>query len=222
MGAMHWSLRDDRVIIVADTLMTTTDGAPAAFVATVHPVPHLATIICGKGESGLISGWAHEVANRYLVDDFDALVALAPAGLRSIWADRGLDGWAGPSTVVMFGWSVRRQMITGFAFRSVDRFLPDMLPYGVRLCPTPPGGVIPARLATARDPTDLLLSLAQRQHDEARAAPAGDGVAIGGDIMRHALSLDFEGNPVLTSSRLRRLQTRAEDFARAIRAMTGE
>lgn len=216
MTAINFILSPGAVVVLTDTLMTDDEGRPAAFVSKAYPIPHLLTIISGRGTSELIAGWAFDVACRTLAADFDVLVDLAPEALASRWA--ALDGKRTPTTTVYaFGWSPDEARVVGYAFRSGSDFEPERLEDGRRCAP---GLSDPDRhMAALGEDGSIrgLLDVMTAAAEESRATPDDpERCHIGGEVVMNSIMLDDDNNVEMISQIIHHFDDRDEQYADAL------
>lgn len=216
MTAINFDLQPELLVLFADTLMTDLEGQPAAFVTKAYPIPHLSTIITGRGSSNLIAEWAFEISCRTLVSDFDMLVEMAQPMLQRGWA--GQEGQRpDSSTVFVFGWSATQGQIEGYAFRSGTGFEPELLEYGRRCCPGLEDTAKADAIFEASSTVGGLMQIMIAAADENR--PLQDPAAkcfIGGEMVMHTLSVIDEGPVQLSSAVVHHFPDRDSDYASAL------
>lgn len=202
MTAVNSYLSPGAVVVMTDTLCTG-DTGPAMFVAKVWPLPHISTLISGRGSLELIAWWAMRASTAYLVADFDMLVGFTTDALAERWAE--MEGNRPESTTVFcWGWSGDQGRFAGYAFRSGTGFAPEPLEDGTRYAP---GLADEVRAAEIREGSlnpivamrDMMIAAA----DEGRAAPdAADRCWIGGEIVAWTMTVPEDDGPISTHSQI--------------------
>jgi len=221
MTALVWSLQATELVVLADTLMTTGDGRPAAFVQKIHPLPHLGIVISGRGDGELIALLASYIGYRMLARGYDTLIDFVPDMLRekasSLWA--GLDGDPpGTTSVFLWGWSAKAQRICGSAFRSGSDFEPEAMQDGTVTAP----GVDDLNLMAAMkgdNPLKAMVDLMREQYRQARAEPFGARCHIGGDIMIQVMTAAEDGVCAFQGQRVHRFDTYEDEYEQALDLM---
>jgi hypothetical protein len=178
MSSLVFYVDAEQTLVATDTLATTPDGNPVMFTSKAFIVPHLQIIICGIGISGFARMWSFEVNDRMIVRGIDNLDYHTPKALSSLW-DKYRNEYSIPSnlitTVYHFGFSEEDGLIHAYAYRSVNDFKSERLPYGVRVKPE----CKPSD--TAQFPTDLK-KIMDEQRDIQQYRPQSERVYIGGKI----------------------------------------
>lgn len=220
MTVVNWWLQPNGVVIVSDTLMTDETGAPAAFVQKVFPIPHLDTVISGRGDAALIASWAAYAANWVIARDFDMLCELAPKMIRELEQSQKTSGsqYSGSTSVFMWGWSRRAQRFLANAYRSGSYFAREPLQDGVMCAPgfEDPCEDLQASLSGDNIPAALIAAI-QQQYLECRRNP--DRIArnnCGGDVMVTSLLLSDDGVVQTVASRVMRFEGYDADYEEAL------
>lgn len=218
MTALVWSLQANEVVILSDTLMTTGDGEPAAFVQKIHPLPHLGVVFSGRGDGELITLLAPYISYRMLARGYDTLVELVPDMLRqksaSLWAE--IEGeLPGTTSIFMWGWSESAGRICGTAFRSGSGFAPEPMQDGTV---TAPGIDNPALMNAMHgdNPFAAMIDIMREQYREARASPMESRCQIGGDIMVQVMTATAEGACAFQSQSVHRFDTYEAEYEQAL------
>src|SRR5690242_4843055 len=120
MSLLMFSLHPEIVMVLTDTLATTTEGEPYLLVSKVFFAPHLGTVIASTGLAHIGQEWATAVQSSMLSLDVEMLDHHTPRALRGVAAK--LEAQHGPlpgtTTVYHFGLSRERNEYVGFAYRS--------------------------------------------------------------------------------------------------------
>lgn len=200
MTAINSYVDAGAVIVMADTVMTTHDGRPVAFVSKIFPVPHLSAVVSGRGTIGLIAGWAYDLCHAMLVDDFDMAVQLAPDALAAKWAD--LEGQrTDTSTVYMWGWSAAAVRFIGYQFRSWNAFAAEIIGDGTNYAPGLADSALMGEINADPDRFNAMLRMmiAAKEENDALPQDDPDRCYIGGEVVVVTLSLN-ESDTIVTSS----------------------
>lgn len=218
MTALVWSLQPNELVVLADTLMTTGDGEPAAFVQKIHPLAHLGVVISGRGDGELITLLASYIGYRMLARGYDTLLELVPDMLRqkstALWGE--LDGDPpGTTSVFMWGWSAGAGRICGTAFRSGSGFEPEAMQDGTV---TAPGIDNPELMAAMHGeaPLRAMVDIMREQYREARATPSASRCHIGGDIMVQVMSATDDGMCAFQGQSVHRFDTYDAEYNQAL------
>lgn len=188
-----------QVVLVTDTLSTSTSGDPHIFVSKCFVIPHLEMVVAGTGVALISQRWAHQLQTAVLARDIDFLDHLVPAALTQVVTD--LNGefgeLPGTSTVYHFGYSEDREEYVGYAYRSEHDFVSEPLQSGGF-------GVKPRPIGDFSSPNDMneMVQLGRRIRAEQDGLPEGR-IYIGGELCMTALI-----NRTITVSKLFRF----EDF----------
>lgn len=138
MSSLIFSIDPEQVVVVTDTLATAPDGTPYLFTSKAHYLPHLKSIIAGTG-SGRFSGeWAMHVNNEMCLRGIENLNYHASKSLENLW-DEHKNKFSVSSnittTVYLFGISEETNQMTGYAYRSTNKFKSEQLPFGIGIKP---------------------------------------------------------------------------------------
>lgn len=138
MSSLIFSTDENQILVVTDTLAVTPNGEPFMFVSKAVHVPHLRTIIAGTGAGGFANKWALTVSTRMVLRGIENLDYHTPDALRRLWIEyRG--EYEIPenltTTVYQYGISEDSNKVISFAYRSVNDFQSEQLPYGTGIKP---------------------------------------------------------------------------------------
>jgi hypothetical protein len=179
MTALNFSLQEDGVYAVADTLVTSDRFAPAFFTSKILPVPHLNGLICGTGSLEFILEWWRQVLGGMLATDLSHLDEFAPDSLRTIWADPAVPKLTATSTIYHLGFDDREDRFVGYAYRSTDDFRSEPLEYGTRMKPAFEGA---GQIATFPDD---FVEVCRQQRAYQDGIPPEDRVFVGGHVVAY-------------------------------------
>ncbi len=184
MSSLIFYTDKEQAFIATDTLATSPEGNPKMFTTKSFIVPHLQMIMSGTGMGGFLGRWFREVNDRMIVRDIENLDYHTPKALISLWREfrneySVADGLT--TTVYHFGFSENDDTIHTFAYRSVNNFVSERLPFGV--------GVKPERKSSdgIQFPTDLK-KVMDEQRTIQKTYPKTERVYIGGKIQVHHLT----------------------------------
>lgn len=184
MSSLIFYTDKEQAIVATDTLATSTDGEPIMFTTKSFIVPHLQMIMSGTGMGGFLGKWFTTVNDEMVVRDIENLDHHTPKALISLWREfrnkYSIDDNL-TTTVYHFGFSENDGIIHTFAYRSVNNFASERLPFGTAIKPE-------RKSSDGIDfPTDL-----QKVMEEQRAIqqthPKNARVYIGGKIQVHHLT----------------------------------
>jgi len=221
MTVVNWSLQRHQVVVVTDTLLSEhRTGSAAAFVQKAHPVPHLETIISGRGDGGLITAWASYAATRVIARDYDVLAEIAPDLIRQLRAQQLADGspYDGTCSIFMWGWSPSAGRFVGHVFRSGNDYAAGSLPDGVGCAPgfEDPCDDLIAALQGENVPQALFDALLQQNRETRRNPDKVHRNNCGGDAMLSMMTVAEDGAVVSTTRRLMRFAEYDADYDEAL------
>jgi hypothetical protein len=183
MSSLIFITEKEQVLAATDTLATSTDGKPFMFTTKAFIVPHIQMIMCGTGMGGFLGKWFVEVNDRMVIRDVDNLDYHTPQILRSFWQKFVKEyslSEKQTTTVYHFGFS-EEGSIHSFAYRSVNDFVSETLPYGIGIKPECNS------VENLEFPKDI-----KRIMNEQRAIqlsrPESERVYVGGKIQIHHLT----------------------------------
>jgi hypothetical protein len=170
----------EQVVLLTDTLATTTDGAPFIFTSKCWPVPHMRLVMAGTGVAALHEAWYRRLQTGVLARDIDMVALHTPVVLRQLWAE--LQVKHGPlsvtSTVYHFGIPEGEQHFVRYAFRSDSDFTAERADNGgIGVKPVP--GFDFDSTGSLED----LIGLAERIREEQDRRPASERIYIGGELI---------------------------------------
>lgn len=221
MTALNSYLSPNAVVVMTDTLMTNETGHPVGFVAKTYAVPQINALISGRGDSGLIVGFAFDAMARMLVSDFDMLVDLAPDLLKARWAS--IEGnRTGTASVFLWGWSTVVGRFSGVVLRSGENFEPEILQDGTRFAPGLEDESRMAEVTAGDNPVASMLQVMRLAAEESRATPEKpDRCHIGGEVVVYTMMVDDSGHVVTTSEIVHYFADRDEQYAQALTLLDG-
>jgi hypothetical protein len=136
MTAMNWALREDRVVLVTDSLSLYGDGSGRenTYRTKVFPLPHLRAVMCGTGLFQLVLDWFCAIQLNFVANDLEWLCEYAaPQTLQGLAAKYG--DYGSSTTAYHFGLNRTGDKMIGFAHRSEHGFACERLGYGNALKP---------------------------------------------------------------------------------------
>jgi hypothetical protein len=174
----------EQAFIATDTLVTSSDGKPAFFTTKAFVVPHLRMIMAGTGVV-FLGKWFIHVNDEMLLKGVDNLDDHAPDSLARIWKTHKETRHAPvpdnvTTTVYHFGFSEEEDVIHSYAYRSVNNFRSEALPYNLYVKPE---CEIPQRYQLPMD----IKAMMDSQRDIQATRPKSERVYIGGQIQIHHL-----------------------------------
>jgi hypothetical protein len=187
MSLLMFALAPRRVMVVTDTLATGDDGSPLMFASKCVPMAHLNLAVAFTGVATLGNRWTALLQEHMLSRDVEMVDAHAPAVLANLW--RSIRREYGPfeqtATVYHFGRSATSGAYVGYAYRAINGFVSERLPYGFGVRPAPAHPL-------EHGPADLtdLINLARWIRREQDESGAPDRLHIGGALTLTALAGD--------------------------------
>lgn len=175
-----------QVLIVTDTLSVTPDGSPFLFTSKAHYLPHLRTIVAGTGVKDFSSNWHVLVNNGMVVRGIENLNDHTPQGLREMWQDFK-EEYSVPegmtTTVYHLGISEETGQVVAYAYRSINDFVSELVPYGV--------GIKPECTVPTVDSSDIKFLITEIMKEQRRvqaAVPLSERIFIGGEAIAMQLT----------------------------------
>ncbi len=202
MTLLNWELTERSVLIFSDTLVIEGQSMlPGYFSTKVRLLPHLNMIVAGTGHQAVVSDFDVSVNESLVVRDIDHLSEFAPRMLQAIWQSARplVQTIGGTSTIYTFGLSLSTSQMTGYAYRSMNNFVPEKL--GVGRAGKPSDGVagLIEKIGTIED----FVGMAMEQQTVDRAKKRTDRVGIGGELWAYAL--EVKHNPLSTAFSVQKL-----------------
>ena len=185
-----FSHQPTEIVVVTDTLATSTAGEPTFFVTKTFVVPHLQLVAAMTGTANVGQELIGMLFSSLLSRDIDMAATHTQAMLRGIESGH-LEQYPDEtkkmtSTVYYFGHSERQGQYVRYAFRSTNGFEPQLTTdagFGVK--PEPDGGFeVPETL-------EDWVALAERIRTEQKARPPAERIHVGGELHLTAMT---EGN----------------------------
>jgi len=186
MSSLIFYTEKEQALTATDTLATSPDGEPFMFTTKAFVLPHLQMIIAGTGIQGFLGKWFVEVNDRSIVRGIDNLNYHTPAILASLWNQFREENSIpnGPTTSIYhLGFSEVEGVIHAYAYRSVNGFASESVPYCRYVqpdCPIPENPVFP----------DVITQIMEKQRVIQETLPKNKRVHIGGNIQIHHLTKD--------------------------------
>jgi hypothetical protein len=138
MSSLIFFSDENQAIVATDTLATKPEGNPLLFCSKAIHLPHLHTVIAGTGQGGFPAQWTMQVNDRMVLKGIDNLDFHTQEGLRDLWEKYSSVHQmpAGSTTTVyQFGYCQETDKMLTFAYRSINDFESELMPYG--LCAKP-------------------------------------------------------------------------------------
>ncbi|GHC04529.1 hypothetical protein [Providencia stuartii] len=185
MSSLIFYIQEDMAFIAMDTLAVTAEGNPYLFTNKFTYLPTLNTVICGLGLGGFGSEWAENVNRNMRVADIEHLNYFSEEELRKLYAEYcqryNLSGTES-STIYHIGYSQEEAKMVAFAFRSLNNFKCERLPYGTAVkpeCEILEGNLI-----------ENIPTMMQMQRDIQKNQPEDSRIYIGGEVRAIHLEKD--------------------------------
>jgi hypothetical protein len=189
MTVLNFLLQEDVVHVLTDTVASDpVDLKPSLLISKIYLLPHLDMMICGTGFGRMVLEWFATVNSRVIVADIEHLDAFAPDELKRMFEtyEGSIPSEKMTCTIYHFGHSKDDDKIGGFAYRSVNHFASERLPYGIVMKPAPAEPFDVAALSKS------FIELAELQKIEGEVSRLCDRVGIGGELL-FASMMRYEG-----------------------------
>ena len=135
MTALNFLVQEDQICFAIDTLsISADDRLPSGYLTKFIFLPHLSTVVTGTGHGTFINEWMNFVRGKIIAKDIDHLNEYVPQALNEI-AEQFPELGDITATVYHFGFSIRRNIYTGYAYRSVNEWRSEELKPGTGLKP---------------------------------------------------------------------------------------
>jgi len=221
MTLLNWSLSEESIFLLTDTLMTIQDKTPMASATKVYSHPHMSLLVAGTGSHQLVRRFDDYVACRTLARHVRELAAEAKPVLMALWGEAIAEGFIGTSTVYLFGHDPESGKMVAFSFASGDNFAPADVEYSFFLKP-PLIDMGPLEERIPNFCIDDLIFAAGLQQAEDRAMIARDQMAgLGGQLVGHWLQILPDGRTQTSSQVVGLLARDDEDRAAMAELMEG-
>lgn len=186
MTLLNFHISDDLILMMSDTIVSTSDNGPCFFTSKVHWLPHLDGLICGTGSLNFILAWIDRVQSGMLARDLWHLNDYVTEALLDL-ADLMPPIFVNETTTTIYhlGYDKAGRKFGGFAYRSTDNFISEILSAGTR---TKPGITIFPEGETLWP--DYFIEIAKLQKADDDALPLAERVGIGGHLVSHTLTVD--------------------------------
>ncbi|WP_156109969.1 hypothetical protein [Cryobacterium sp. MLB-32] len=169
------------MMVVTDTLATTTDGTALMFQSKAWALPHLNMAIAATGVANLGSAWNEFLLSSAVVQDMRMIDRFAPEELRLLWQqvlDNGPKDTNITATIYHFGFENGSDRAVRYVYRSASDFRSERIEdsgFGVKPAP---------RNFTIVEPesSDEIVELALRIRGEQDELPPAKRITIGGEL----------------------------------------
>lgn len=208
MTAAIFNIAPEQVIVTTDTLaMGGETRTPFFFTTKFYPLPHLHGAMFATGIGDLATQWFVKL-ERFLVRDIHHLNEFVTPALQELGRQFGLDANC-TTTVYHVGYSEQEQRYVGFAYRSTNGFISEVLEYGLRTKP-------PVLEATVEAFPEDFIRIMEEQRTADAALPFEERVFIGGEIQ--ALILHGKTMTIQTIHRFKDYESLYEQMCDALPA----
>lgn len=173
--------KDASMMVVTDTLATTTDCTAFMFQSKAWVLPHLNMAIAVTGVANLGSAWNEFLLSSAVVQDMRMIDRFAPEQLRLLWQevlDNGPKDTTITATIYHFGFENGSDRAVRYVYRSASDFRSERIEdsgFGVK--PGPKHFTI-----VAPESIDEIVDLALRIRGEQDELPPAQRIFIGGEL----------------------------------------
>ena len=203
MTALNFLIQKEQICIAMDTLsLSADDRDPLAYATKFIALPHVDMVVSGTGNGQVINEWMALVRSKIVITDIEHLNEYAPNSLAKIM-DKYVENEEITATIYHFGYSQARERFVGYAFRSINDWIPEELP-------SDSIGIKPNIKYNVGAEFQLPLSfieLISRQRELDLELPHEERVGIGGDI--HFVHMNGNG---INISKCHRFSSYEEDY----------
>jgi hypothetical protein len=183
MTALVFALQPEQVCLAMDTLVVGADDRlPLSFQHKFHSLPDSELVVAGTGLANFINGWFAHLSALACVGDIDDLNNIAPGVLKAS-ADAAGGLGAITTTIYHFGYSRSDCQYVGYAYRSINEFQSERLPYGLGFKPH-----VPVTPTDDINFPEFLVDIVVKQQSADRSLPVQQQLGIGGEIEFAVLS----------------------------------
>lgn len=175
LTALNWFMKEDYIAIASDTLVAQIgDGKPLCFINKIYPLPHAQALIAGTGVADVVFNAANLLFSNCACCSTNILLNYLSNILVSLYANYNYDA---STTVYLFGWNDKTNIMEGYALRSNNGFKYEKLEYGLGIKP-----IIPIEYESIIINEEFFINIITKQriiNDDKR----DDKVYIGGQII---------------------------------------
>jgi hypothetical protein len=176
--SLNFMLDKAVVFITMDTLGTSpVTKKPRMYSTKFYVLQHLYGVMCGTGDHQLVQDWFCRIQTSMIARDIPHLDLYTPQQLRNL--AKQYDQASGTTTIYQFGFSLDEGIYKGFAYRSINDFVSEPLPYRIAIKPYVP---VKEDEFEHGEIHDAFRDLTIRQKIADDALPVAERLGIGGEI----------------------------------------
>ncbi len=131
MSSLLYEITENSFMVFTDTLsIDASTKQPCRFSSKQYVIPHLRLVIASTGMGGVMGEWFLCINEFLVVDSIDTLNDHTPECLRRIFDEVRKRGYGEETvTIYHFGYSIKEDVVKGYAYESSNNFEPRAIPY---------------------------------------------------------------------------------------------
>jgi len=133
MTALNFLFDEKSLLLSMDTLsLRADDRIPYKYLTKFFPLPHMNCLICGTGNYQPVIDWFVYIQSNFIGNGILQLNLCAERNLKDFMQEHNGENLC---TIYQFGFHETDRRLYGYAYRSINGFVSELIPYGTGLKP---------------------------------------------------------------------------------------